>query len=243
MKFLVINGSPRREKSITLKIADAFLDGMKEEDARQNDGIASTDRLEVLPRISVCDARIEPCRADFSCWFRTPGQCVIRDDVRKIYEQIRNADAVLWSMPLYVFGFPAPVKGLLDRILPWVKPEITPDSAGFASHPGLGKAGKKHILVMRGALPGITENFGPAVSEFRRIFDRDSICITCAESSLLIYRKFEEIRKLADDYLSRVREAGAEYRRTGGISRESLSKLNALMMPKEEYIRFTNSRC
>lgn len=231
MKILVLNGSLHREKSITYKVTDIFLKGVQE--------AAPADSITVLP---VYDLDIRPCRADFACWFRTPGSCVIDDDAAGVYQKIREADRVIWSVPLYVFGFPAPVKMLLDRILPFVRPEIVEDDAGLTSHPGLGDAGAKHLLIMSGALPGEEDNFGSAVTEFKRTFGRDSICMTCAESSLLIYRKSEKILKLAEDYLELARRAGREYRATGRIHTDALTSLNSLMMPKEDYIRFTNGR-
>lgn len=259
MKVLVLNGSPRRGKSITYSLLEAFLEGMREAaekaDAGQTGetGAAGAEKagtvsgaaevLEILPPVNLYDLRIEPCRADFSCWFRTPGHCVIPDDAASVYDSIHSADLVLWSVPLYVFGFPAPVKNLFDRILPWIRPEIVPDSFGYVSHPGLGEDGSKHVLIMSGALPGTEENFGSAVYGFRRIFGKNALCITCAESSLLIYRKSEAIRSIAETYCAGVRKAGTEFFRTGTVPGELLSKLNSLMMPKDEYIRFTNSRC
>ena len=235
MNILVLNGSPHREKSITYKITDAFLQGVH--DAAQKN--TSENHLSVL---QIYDLDVKPCRADFSCWFRNAGKCVIHDDAAQVYEKVKDSDVVIWSSPLYVFGFPAPVKNLLDRILPWVRPEIVYDSFGYPSHPGLGDSGSKHILIMSGALPGEEDNFEPAVSEFRRTFGKDAVCITCAESSLLIYRKSEKIRNLAEDYLELARRAGKEFGTYGKIPADTLKSLNSLMMPEDEYIEFTNHR-
>lgn len=235
MNILVLNGSPHREKSITYKITDSFLKGAHD--------IADKNTWEDhISEFQIYDLNAEPCRADFSCWFRNTGKCIINDDVARVYEQVMAADVVIWSVPLYVFGFPAPVKNLFDRILPWVRPEIVDDSSGYPSHPGLGDSGSKHILIMSGALPGGKDNFGPAVAEFRRTFGKDSTCITCAESSLLIYRKSKEIMNLADDYLKLARKAGGEFRSCGRIHDDTFRSLNSLMMPKNEYIEFTNHR-
>ena len=107
MKFLVLNGSARKAShSITMKITNAFLDGYKE--------VASKDNVEVEV-IEMHEKKIEPCRSDFSCWFKTPGTCIIQDDVRSIYDAIDEADFVIWSMPLYVFGVPGVIKTFLDR--------------------------------------------------------------------------------------------------------------------------------
>ena len=71
MKVLVLNGSPKGEKSNTLNITKAFLDGFS----------ADTE----VEYITVKKETIKPCMGCFSCWSRTPGKCVIKDDMQKIY--------------------------------------------------------------------------------------------------------------------------------------------------------------
>ena len=87
MKVLVLNGSPKGEKSNTLNITKAFLDGFS----------ADTE----VEYITVKKETIKPCMGCFSCWSRTPGKCVIKDDMQKIYEKINSADIIIESFPLY----------------------------------------------------------------------------------------------------------------------------------------------
>lgn len=87
MKVLVLNGSPKGEKSNTLNITKAFLDGFS----------ADTE----VEYITVKKETIKPCMGCFSCWSRTPGECVIKDDMQKIYEKINSADIIIESFPLY----------------------------------------------------------------------------------------------------------------------------------------------
>jgi multimeric flavodoxin WrbA len=69
MKILVFNGSPKREKSNTLHITRAFLDGRKEVAAHE------------IHRIDVVDKHIKFCHGCFSCKYNG-GRCVIDDDLR-----------------------------------------------------------------------------------------------------------------------------------------------------------------
>lgn len=64
MKILVLNGSPKKEKSDTMHITRAFLDGMKE-----------TAAQEIHP-INVTDRHIEFCRGCFACKYNG-GHCVL----------------------------------------------------------------------------------------------------------------------------------------------------------------------
>lgn len=67
MKILILNGSPKGERSDTLHITRAFLDGMRA----------------VVPveaeLIHVTEKRIGCCRGCFTCK-RNGGTCVLRDD-------------------------------------------------------------------------------------------------------------------------------------------------------------------
>ncbi|MDR2053653.1 MAG: NAD(P)H-dependent oxidoreductase, partial [Treponema sp.] len=69
MNILVLNGSPKGEHSNTLELTLAFIDGIT---AVQNHSINT---------ITVSRKNIEPCRGCFCCWEKTPGKCVIPDDM------------------------------------------------------------------------------------------------------------------------------------------------------------------
>ncbi len=105
-KILVINGSPQRAKSGTLKVTNAFLNGVKK---------TKDCNIEIL---HLSDYNIKPCLGCLSCWGRTAGECVIKnDDVGIIKKKIMEADVVIESFPLYFFGMPGPMKTLTDRLL------------------------------------------------------------------------------------------------------------------------------
>ena len=105
MKILVINGSPKKEKSDTMHITRAFLDGMNE---------VSQNEVHIIHAI---DKHIEYCTGCFAC-MRNGGNCIHNDDMRGILEEILDSDLLIWSYPLYCYGMPAPLKALLDRTLP-----------------------------------------------------------------------------------------------------------------------------
>ena len=79
MKVLVLNGSPKAERSNTLNITKAFLKGFP----------ADTE----VEQINLYKKDIKPCLGCFSCWSRTPGQCVIKDDMQDIYEKRTRTQA------------------------------------------------------------------------------------------------------------------------------------------------------
>ena len=106
MKILCINGSPKREKSDTMRITRAFLDGLRD--------TVPEVAVEILHAV---DCRIEYCHGCFTC-MRNGGHCAIEDDMRGILQKMLDSDVLLFSFPLYCYGMPAPLKALIDRVLP-----------------------------------------------------------------------------------------------------------------------------
>ena len=98
MKTLVINGSPRAEISGTLKITRAFLEGC-----------AEILKFET-EYLHLDGYTFSGCRGCFSCWERTPGQCILKDDMGPMRVKYIGSDLIVWSFPLYFFGVPSKMK-------------------------------------------------------------------------------------------------------------------------------------
>ena len=126
MNVLVINGSPKGERSNTWQLTKAFLAGMGE----------GNEEL-TIQELTVSQLDIRPCLGCFSCWSKTPGQCCIADDMDRVLEKLLWADVTVWSFPLYYFSVPGPLKNLIDRQLPLVLPFMSPDggATGRGSQP------------------------------------------------------------------------------------------------------------
>ena len=108
MKILVFNGSPKGERSDTMCITRAFLAGMQ-----------SAGQQEVK-MITAVEQHVEYCTGCFSC-MHNGGTCIHDDDMRGILEEILKSDLLIFSFPLYCYGMPAPLKAIVDRILPLSK--------------------------------------------------------------------------------------------------------------------------
>ena len=223
MNILVINGSPNGERSTTLKLTKTFLEGMGES-------------AEVIDSFK---ADVKPCRACFSCWFKTPGVCPQKDDMAEILEKIEKADLVIWSTPLYCYAVPSGLKAIMDRTVATCNPSLFVGEDGRTHHPGYEEGTKKTILIASGALPDVQGNFDGVVFQVRHMFGIQSEAICCAEASLFMSKK---TRALMDPYLEAVKKAGAEYKETGHISEETQKILDIPVMPRDEFISFTNGR-
>ena len=105
-KTLVINGSPKNEGSLTFKVAKAFAEGLSSEDGSE------------IECIHVSKLNVKPCTGCLSCWGRTEGKCVIKDDsMPEVRERILAADTIIMSFPIYFFGMPGTMKTMIDRLL------------------------------------------------------------------------------------------------------------------------------
>ena len=82
MKILVLNGSPKGERSNTMELTKAFCEGI---------GQRVEIQTEIVP---VYQKKIQDCLGCFRCWSVTPGTCCLQDDVAGIIEQILEADGV-----------------------------------------------------------------------------------------------------------------------------------------------------
>jgi len=107
-KVLAINGSARMEKGYTKKLLNAFLEGMKEEDA--------TIDLVYAKRL-----KIRPCLGEFHCWYEKVGECIQVDDMQDLYVKLRGADILILAIPIYL-PLPGEMQNLLNRLMPLVEP-------------------------------------------------------------------------------------------------------------------------
>lgn len=111
MKVLLLNGSPKKQKSCTFLIAESFLSGIKKALPKSQTEI-----------IHISDLNVKPCLGCLSCWGRTEGECIIKnDDIPLIKQKILDSDIVVEAFPLYFFGMPGSVKVFTDRMLSMMK--------------------------------------------------------------------------------------------------------------------------
>lgn len=223
MNVLVINGSPNGERSATMKLTNAFLEGMGE-------------TAEVIDSFH---ADVNPCKACFSCWFRTPGECVQKDDMAEILQKIEKADLVIWSTPVYCFSVPSGLKAIMDRTLATCKPALYVGEDGRTHHPGYEDGTKPTVLIASGAMPDVQGNFDGVVFQIKHMFGMKTQTICCAEASLFMSKK---TRDQMNPYLEVVKKAGAEYKALGYITEETQKILDTPVIPRDEFIAYTNSR-
>ena len=197
MKILVLNGSPKGERSNTMELTKAFCEGI---------GQRVEIQTEIVP---VYQKKIQDCLGCFRCWRVTPGTCCLQDDVAGIIEQILEADLIIWSFPLYYFGLPSRLKALMDRQLPMSLPFMSKGKES-GGHPGrYDLSGKRYAAISTCGFYTPQGNYDGVNTQFDRIYGKDGyISVYCGEGELF---RVPALRKRVDEYLSWVRRAGREF--------------------------------
>ena len=224
MKILVLNGSPKREKSDTLHITRAFLEGMSE---------AAPQEAHI---VHVIDKHIEYCTGCFACK-RNGGTCVHDDDMRAILDEILASDLLLFSFPLYCYGMPAPLKALLDRTMPLSSMAMKKAGDRY-EHVGQADFSRLRCMMICGCgFPNSKHNFEPAVMQFELCFPRDHTIITVPESPMFNAPEADVVTK---PRLELVKQAGRQYAGTGAIEAALLEEIKTPMIPEETYAAIVN---
>ncbi|MBQ3105431.1 MAG: flavodoxin family protein, partial [Lachnospiraceae bacterium] len=226
MNILVINGSPKGQRSNTLRLTKAFLKGLT---SALSEGACNVKQLQVH------DLELQPCRGCFACWKATPGSCVIRDDMTQVIDKLLWADLVLFSFPLYYFSVPGPLKNLIDRQLPMLLPfmENRTDGVGSGSHPTrYNMSEKRWVLISTCGFYSAAGNYDSVRYMFDHICGKNGYeTLFCGQGELF---SVKELSSRTDEYLQLVERAGAEYA-ADGIAEETRQGLAQLLYPKETF--------
>ena len=64
------------------------------------------------------------CTGCWSCWWKTPGKCSIKDDAELIFDAVINSDLVLMASPLKAGFTTSELKKITDRLIVLLHPYI-----------------------------------------------------------------------------------------------------------------------
>lgn len=79
---------------------------------------------EPLNIVRLGDQPITPCLGCWNCWLKTPGQCVIKDQMAESYSDYVNSDTVILLMDTAQGFISHQAKAFLDRTIPHYHPYI-----------------------------------------------------------------------------------------------------------------------
>ena len=179
MKVLIINGSPKMERSNSLKLTTAFVEGL-----------CSACDAEV-ETITVAKLNINTCLGCLNCWKRTPGECFCykNDDMAAANEKIIAADVVIWSFPLYYYSLPGLLKVFVDRQVPTMRPIMQEriDGKGNGKHASrYDLSHQRHILISTCGFCYYKGNYDAVKAQFDLILGVDNYTtLFCGQGEML----------------------------------------------------------
>ncbi|MDR3542457.1 MAG: NAD(P)H-dependent oxidoreductase [Desulfosporosinus sp.] len=135
---------------------------------------------------------VASCLGCFSCWFKTPGICVINDVGRDITRMLVHSDLVIFISPIVFGGYSAELKKALDRIISYLNPDLM-KIQGEVHH----KPRYSNRFSLIGV--GISEDDNNENAQiFTNLIKRNSINFHCKSQSSLIINNKETATEIAN---------------------------------------------
>jgi multimeric flavodoxin WrbA len=228
MKVLALNSSPRGGgQSKTELMLNYLVEGMRDAGAE----------VEV---VTLREKKIKNCIGCFTCWTKTPGTCIHKDDMTNdLLEKWLESDLVVYATPLYNYAMTATMKAFIERTLPSLEPffEIL---EGRMFHPLRDKYPAAVVLSVA-SMPD-EGHFGPLSAHVNYYFATPGRKLVAE-----IYRTSSEIltipffKEKANDVLEATAQAGRELARSMEISPETMGRITQTLVDSESFAIMANA--
>ncbi len=131
MNIILLNGNPDMGDRAFDRYVASFI---KELSGRGHQARAFTLR----------DMDIRYCTGCWTCWLKTPGECVHRDDMPGVYRAVMASDLLVFASPLIMGFVSGTLKRANERLIPLIHPYLDlvqgecHHRGRYARYPGLG---------------------------------------------------------------------------------------------------------
>lgn len=226
MRILALNSSPRSGgQSKTELMLDHLVEGMRDAGAE----------VEI---VNLREKTIKNCIGCFTCWTKTPGKCIHKDDMtNELFPKWLKSDLVVYATPLYYHIMNGAMSTFRERTLPAAQPFLE-RSDGKTFHPLRHKVPAAVWLSVCGF---------PEESEFDVLSDyvnrtRHKDVILVAE----IYRPAAEtmtnsfFEEKASDILDATTQAGRELVQSMKIAPETMARIRQPIVDSQSFAEMGN---
>ncbi len=228
MKILAVNGSPNTKKGMTHILLETFLEGAREAGAE-------------VETVFLQKKKIQYCIGCYTCWVKTPGVCIHKDDMSEILEKVREADYLVIATPLYVDGMTAQTKTFLDRMIPLSDPHFELVD-GHYRHPR--RYGENPPGVVLVSVCGFYErdNFGGLIDHMERMCRnmQSRFVGAVVRPSSYIFTLEEILAEPIKEIKEATRRAGRELVEKGELSPQVLDDVARDYLPKDAFLGGSN---
>ena len=226
MRILAVNSSPRSEgRSKTQLMLNHLVEGMQEAGAK----------VEI---VNLREKKIKNCIGCFTCWTKTPGKCLHKDDMtNELFPKWLKSDLVVYATPLYYHFMNAAMSTFLERTLPAIQPFFMPGE-GKTYHP-LRQEVPSIVLLSVCGFP--EESEFDALSEFVNRTRHKDVKIVAE-----IYRPAAEVmtntflEDIKNDILDATKLAGRELVQSMKISPETMARIRQPLIDAQTFADLGN---
>jgi len=205
MKAVVIFGSPRNKKSASYHLGDNFSKGLRRAGVN-------------VEEIMLVKHKINHCIGCYTCWTKTPGKCITRDDMDILLPKLQDTDLIVLATPLYIYSVPGIVKDFLDRMIPLAEPFLI-DEDGVTGHPMREKLKRqKAFLISVAGFPELS-HFDALVAMCKKLYRKNyigEILVSGAEPM-----SKDAFQKGYENLYRTIEQAGFEVAKNGTVSEET----------------------
>jgi multimeric flavodoxin WrbA/putative sterol carrier protein len=226
MKILAIQGSPRPKVSNTEVLLQEFLKGARSQGAETE-------------TVYLKEKKINFCVGCYTCWTKTPGICVYKDDMPGILRKIIECDIIVFATPLYGYNVTGLFKVFQDRTLPLLDPHII-KVGNVHRHPTRFETKRKMVLISNCGFPEV-KHFDGMRKVFHTMEENGYVPlvgeILVPAGELLRHKTFRRLSKII---FEAVFKAGVEVVRDGRVSKETEEIVQKPIFPVEEIVAMAN---
>ena len=226
-KILAVQGSPRPKSGNTEVLLQEFLKGAKSQGAQTE-------------TVYLREKNIHPCIGCYTCWTKTPGICVFKDDMPGLLEKVRGSSIIVYATPLYNYSMTAYLKIFQERSLPLLDPHLVKEGDVYR-HPQRYPNQRKMVLISTCGFPEISH-----FDALRHIFHKmekaggvpliGELLVPAAEMALRQAFMKEKARVI----LEAAYRAGIEVVREGKVSPETEAQVQKELVTPDEVAEGAN---
>jgi multimeric flavodoxin WrbA len=228
IKAIAINGSPRKDKGNTAMILKPFIEGMTEAGAEVE--VHYTKNM-----------KLKSCTGEFQCWWETPGECYIKDDMQKLYPKLKAADILILATPVYA-PLPGEIQIVINRLVPLILPLLETREGRTRAKLRDGWKLRKVVLVGTGGW-WEKENLDTVVRIAKELAEVMSIEFAGAvlRPHAFLMKKKGELTSDGASVIEAAKKAGYELIKYGQLSKEIIDAISRPLIAQKELIKKYNA--
>jgi putative NADPH-quinone reductase len=226
IKIFAVQGSPRPKESNTEILLQEFLKGARSQGAETE-------------TIYLKEKKINGCISCYTCWTKTPGVCVYKDDMPELLEKMRACDVIVYATPLYNYNMTSLLKAFQERTLPLLDPHLV-RVGNKHRHPPRHETKRSMVLISNCGFPEV-DHFDGLRKIFRVIEGNGSVPLV---GEILVpageMLRMEPLQGMLKHIFDAVYRAGVEVVRDGRVSREAEEIVQKPIFPPEKIFEMGN---